>query len=57
MEAAIARLFEALCCTFGAATAERPFGSVAALWQIFGIDEEGKDEDAYEDQDTGRENR
>ncbi|KAI0253558.1 oligomeric Golgi complex subunit 6 [Lactifluus subvellereus] len=37
--------------------AERPFGSVAALWQIFGINEEGEDEDAYEDQDEGRENR
>ena len=24
---------------------ERPFGSVAALWQIFGIDEEGGEDD------------
>jgi len=30
---------------------ERPFGSVAALWQIFGIDEEGGEEDDYDDDD------
>lgn len=30
--------------------AERPFGSVAALWQIFGINEEGG-EDEYEEDD------
>jgi conserved oligomeric Golgi complex subunit 6 len=37
--------------------AERPFGSVAALWQIFGIDEEGGgDENANEDQHTGGQN-
>lgn len=29
--------------------AERPFGSVAALWQIFGIDEEGGGEDDDDD--------
>jgi hypothetical protein len=28
--------------------AERPFGSVAALWQIFGIDEEGGEDDEEE---------
>jgi len=32
--------------------AERPFGSVAALWQIFGIDEEGGEEDDdYEEEE------
>jgi hypothetical protein len=31
--------------------AERPFGSVAALWQIFGIDEEGGEEDEEDDED------
>jgi hypothetical protein len=31
--------------------ADRPFGSVAALWQIFGIDEEGGEEDDDEDDD------
>jgi conserved oligomeric Golgi complex subunit 6 len=29
--------------------AERPFGSVAALWQIFGIDEDAQGEDQDED--------
>lgn len=35
--------------------AERPFGSVAALWQIFGIEEEGGGEDDYDqdDEDDG----
>jgi hypothetical protein len=31
--------------------ADKPFGSVAALWQIFGIDEEGGEEDDDEDDD------
>jgi len=30
---------------------ERPFGSVAALWQIFGINEEGGEEDNYDKDD------
>ena len=30
--------------------AERPFGSVAALWQIFGIDEEGGGEDEEDEE-------
>lgn len=30
---------------------ERPFGSVAALWQIFGIEEEGGEEDDYDESD------
>ncbi|KAH9032506.1 oligomeric complex COG6 [Lactarius hengduanensis] len=31
--------------------AERPFGSAAALWQIFGINEEGGEEDDYDEED------
>jgi len=31
--------------------AERPFGSVAALWQIFGIEEEGGGEGDYDEDD------
>ncbi|KAF8258917.1 oligomeric complex COG6-domain-containing protein [Lactarius quietus] len=35
--------------------AERPFGSVGALWQIFGIDEEGGEEDACDDEEEEEE--
>ena len=39
--------------------AERPFGSVAALWQIFGIDEEGggddEEDEEYEEDDEEEE--